>query len=71
MEDFFKDTKNCNIEHAMKYTPPQDRQQIAHVGAQLLRKCGANTQAAEILKAAETRWTVRMQIVLSELEMAL
>ena len=39
---------------AMKDTPPQDRQQIAQGGAQLLRKCGANSQADEILKAAET-----------------
>jgi hypothetical protein len=40
---------------AMKDTPLQDRQQIAQGGAQLLRKCGANSQADEILKAAETR----------------
>ena len=40
---------------AMKDTPPQDRQQIAQGGAQLLRKCGANAQADEILKAAESR----------------
>ena len=40
---------------AMKDTPPQDRQQIAQGGAQLLRKCGANAQADEILKAAETQ----------------
>lgn len=40
---------------AMKDCPPQDRQQIAQGGAQLLRKCGANAQADEILKAAEAR----------------
>jgi hypothetical protein len=40
---------------AMKDTPAQDRQQIAQGGAQLLRKCGANAQADEILKAAESR----------------
>ncbi len=50
----FDEAKN-QILLAMKDTPPQDRQQIAQGGAQLLRKCGANSQADEILKAAESR----------------
>jgi hypothetical protein len=40
---------------AMKGASPQDRRQIAQGGAELLRKCGANSQAEEILSTAETR----------------
>ncbi len=40
---------------AMKGASPQDRRQIAQGGAELLRKCGANSQAEEVLGAAETR----------------
>jgi hypothetical protein len=40
---------------AMKGASPQDRRQIAQGGAELLRKCGANSQAEEILGTAETR----------------
>lgn len=40
---------------AMKDATPQDRPQIAQGGAELLRKCGANSQAEEVLSAVETR----------------
>ena len=54
MQKRFDEAKD-QILLAMKDTPAQDRQQIAQGGAELLRKCGANSQADEILKAAESR----------------